>query len=75
MRTAIALTFAALGLAACTTATGTATSVLHPRIDAYCADTPRAVRESARLSLGTTEAGNQLMVKCAVDQPATAPEG
>lgn len=69
MKPIIIAAAAALGLTACAQVTDVARGAIHPQVDKYCAETPREIRETARLSLGTTEAGNRILVDCAVDHP------
>lgn len=69
MKPIIIAAAAALALTACAQVTDIARGTIHPQVDRWCAETPREIRETARLSLGTTEEGNRLLVECAVDRP------
>lgn len=63
---------ATLGLVACAQVQGVTRATLHPAIDGWCADMTPEMRETARLSLGTTDAGNRILVDCAVDEKEAA---
>lgn len=69
MKPIIIAAAAALALTACAQVTDMARGAIHPQVDRYCAETPREIRETARLSLGTTDAGNRILVECAADDP------
>lgn len=56
---------AALALTACTQVADVTRATVHPMVDRYCAETPAELRSAARLGLGTTEAGNRILVDCA----------
>lgn len=68
MKAVLIATAAALGLAACAQVQGVTRSTVHPLVDSYCADMTPEMRATARLSLGTTDAGNAIYVNCAVDE-------
>lgn len=74
MKAVLIATAAALGLAACTQVQGITRATLHPAIDGWCADMTPEMRATASLSLGTTDAGNRILVDCAVDEKEAAGE-
>lgn len=74
MKPIIIAAAAALGLTACAQVQGITRATLHPAIDGWCADMTPEMRATARLSLGTTDAGNRILVDCAVDEAEVAGE-